>query len=655
MKTATLTTIVSLTMLSVTFAQRPGGPPGGGRVHTETESKPLKLVPADQKPPAENQVEIVVENGSRIIRANNIPGHDVGKFPNPGNPNQISPQKVELKLPLEPKASDKAIPARTAVGIFLNGVFLEAGTGEFWTGGTGEPWNYEALGGAINLGLDENYAHVQPTGKYHYHGKPTGFLKDVELSHHAHSPLVGWAFDGFPIYALYGYADPKDPKSEIVEMTSSFKLKSGDRPGAPEGPGGAYDGAFTADYEYVKGSGTLDECNGRFTVTPEFPDGTYAYFLSNKWPVIFRTYRGTPAIRPEGGRPGGPPGGGPRGPGGNRGPRPGGPAGGDRDHTETESKPLKLVPADQPPRAEAIGLNPALFIVENLIGEIKTEERALANGSTALCYVFKTKTQPSEHGMGPWSPKLVTDGKDKGGIWFKDGKVYDLDGPFLANLAKFYDDPEWNVVRDDGTIRITETKEAFEAAARPDVDPKYKNHVVQGNPEWYPAVETTYVIPVKPVFNDTPRQLQRGAIGVAFNGVRFDPPAPVHMIIAAHTIAALDHGGGHMNPHAGYHYHAATGKTKEVAQPDKHAPMIGYALDGFAIYAHLDSDGKSADDLDECGGHQDETRGYHYHAGSPGSNQIIKAFRGIPGTATVKGAMAEGPHPSERPNGPRPR
>jgi YHYH protein/Di-haem cytochrome c peroxidase/Cytochrome c len=124
-----------------------------------------------------------------------------------------------------------------------------------------------------------------------------------------HSPLVGWAFDGFPIYALYGYADPQNPASAIVEMTSSYQLKEGNRPAPPDGPGGKHDGAFTDDYAYVKGAGTLDECNGRFSKTPDFPDGTYAYFLSNHWPVIYRHYRGTPAVR-EPGVPGagGPPG-----------------------------------------------------------------------------------------------------------------------------------------------------------------------------------------------------------------------------------------------------------------------------------------------------------------------------------------------------------
>ncbi len=295
-------------------------------------------------------------------------------------------------------------------------------------------------------------------------------------------------------------------------------------------------------------------------------------------------------------------------------------------------------------------VNPAFFIKEGLIGEIKTEERKLSDGTTALCYVIKTNTTPHEHEMGPWSPKYVSDGKEKGGIWFKDGKVYDVDGPFVANLATFYNDPGWKIVREDGSIRVTDTKEAFEAAARPDVDPRYNNYVVEGDPAWYPVVTTTYVIPVQPVYHEKPTGMFHGPVGVALNGVRFDPPAPVHMILRAHTIAPLDHGGGHLNPHEGYHYHAATGKSTEVVQEDGHAPLIGYALDGFAIYAHHDAEGNDLEDLDECGGHADSTRGYHYHAGPAGGNQIIKAFRGTPGEATAEGLEKEGARP---PGGPR--
>ena len=93
---------------------------------------------------------------------------------------------------------------------------------------------------------------------------------------------------------LYGYADAKDSESGIKKLSSSYRLKKGNRPAPPNGPGGKYDGTFSKDYEYVKGSGDLDQCNGRFTVTKEFPKGTYAYFLTGNWPVIPRYFKAEP-------------------------------------------------------------------------------------------------------------------------------------------------------------------------------------------------------------------------------------------------------------------------------------------------------------------------------------------------------------------------
>ncbi|MCI1751611.1 MAG: YHYH protein [Flavobacteriales bacterium] len=286
--------------------------------------------------------------------------------------------------------------------------------------------------------------------------------------------------------------------------------------------------------------------------------------------------------------------------------------------------------------SHVVPVAPSLFSSEALVGDIVKEERTLADGIKALCYVIRTYSEPLDHAMGPWAPKTITDGKEAGGIWFRSGEVYNVDGPFIKNMAAFYDDTEWKLYNDDGTVRVTDTKEAFEAAARPDVDPRYNNYVVEGRPEWFGHKVTTYVIPVEPVYQSRPSRLGHGGVGIAFDGVKFDPPAPVENIIDAHTIAPFDHAGGHINPHEGYHYHAATGRTKEVAQPDGHAPMIGYALDGFGIFAHLDPVGNAPVALDECGGHYDGTRGYHYHAGSPGSNQIIGAFRGQAGTVTVE-------------------
>ncbi len=291
--------------------------------------------------------------------------------------------------------------------------------------------------------------------------------------------------------------------------------------------------------------------------------------------------------------------------------------------------------SDSKTAVKALDVNPNFFIKENIIGDIKKEKVNL-NGIETLCYIFQTNSQATDHQMGPWCPRHIDDTNEKGGIWFNDGKVYDVNGHFIANLNEFYKDDKWNLVRKGGTIKYTTNKEACLGAAKPDVEEEYKNHCVECLPEYFNHQITTYTIPVTPQYFDKTEKFKRGAIGLAFNGVNFDPPAPIHAILAANTIAPLDDAGGHVNPHGGYHYHTATGKTKEIKQKDSHAPMIGYAIDGFPIYAYLDENGKAPTDLDECGGQVDEIRGYHYHAGKPGSNQIIKCFRGNPGNAKVK-------------------
>lgn len=266
------------------------------RHHTANSTRQLELEPARLEPPASSRIEIR-RSGDRLeVAAKGLPDHPVGAFPNRGNPHAILPQDLAFSVPMRPLASPQAVPVGLKpFGFALNGVFFDPGAAEFWRGDPEAGWQYEALGGAVPLGLDENFAHVQPTGLYHYHGISELLLKRLGARQGSHSPQVGWAADGFPVYARSGYANPRDPASEVVELRPSWKLKAGDRPSPPEGPGGLRDGAFVDDYEFVEGLGDLDECNGRFCVTPEFPDGTYAYFLTDDWPVIPRFFRGTPA------------------------------------------------------------------------------------------------------------------------------------------------------------------------------------------------------------------------------------------------------------------------------------------------------------------------------------------------------------------------
>ena len=103
--------------------------------------------------------------------------------------------------------------------------------------------------------------------------------------------LIGYAADGFPIYGPYCYRDADDPNSGLMELQSSYRLKAGQ---SPDGPGGTYDGTFVADFEYVAGLGDLDQCNGRFGVTPDYPDGTYYYSVTEVSPFVPRCVMGTP-------------------------------------------------------------------------------------------------------------------------------------------------------------------------------------------------------------------------------------------------------------------------------------------------------------------------------------------------------------------------
>jgi hypothetical protein len=293
------------------------------------ESSSLLLAAAeDQGAPAtgisQPQVAITEEGGYRFIRANGLPNHDTGQFPGPGNPNRISAQSYSFRVPASPRTNSTLRNARGAwFGVALNGVPFEPGTAEFWNG---QPeWVMEAKSGFINLGLDANNAHVQPTGAYHYHGLPTGLIRklggDAKLM-----LLVGYAADGFPIYTSRAHDVATNSASPLRKMRSSWRLKPGERDG---GPGGKPDGKYTRDYEFVAGGGDLDECNGRFGVTPEFPQGTYYYCITDEFPQLGRSWRGTPdaTFIKGGGRGGRPPGRRPDGAAGpeRRPPPPGGP------------------------------------------------------------------------------------------------------------------------------------------------------------------------------------------------------------------------------------------------------------------------------------------------------------------------------------------
>lgn len=262
-----------------------------------------------QNPLPKSRVEIALAGEFRTISSNGIPDHPPGQFPNRHNPNSIREQQHRFRVPAQPKESRTPTPFGLGkFGIAINGVPFDPGAAEFWNRDPNSGWQYEAMSGAVDLGLDKNHAHVQPNGAYHYHGIPVELV--ARLSKGEKVPvLIGYAADGFPIYGPLGYADPKDTATAVRPLKSSYRVRKGNR---PNGPRGRYDGSFVQDYEFVAGAGDLDECNGRVSVTAEHPDGVYCYHLTEEFPFIPRKFQGTPdesfMRRPPGG---GPPGFGP--------------------------------------------------------------------------------------------------------------------------------------------------------------------------------------------------------------------------------------------------------------------------------------------------------------------------------------------------------
>lgn len=250
-------------------------------------------------------------------------------------PNYPKNQKVLYRFPRTPSVpATKTLTGLGAIGYFVDGVAMfDSRDGYVWTGsaevgnGTGY-WNREAY---VNEGVtfDPGYAHQENSGTHHYHANPIAlrYLLGDHVDYNAttkaysesvsavtkHSPILGWVRDGYPIYGPYGYSSALNAGSGVRRMVSGYQLRNGNSStdnlaatgrttipawaqrmysvGASQSgptvsttyPLGRYmeDNAYLGDLGYTQGVHfDLDEYNGRYCVTPEFPGGTYAYFVS---------------------------------------------------------------------------------------------------------------------------------------------------------------------------------------------------------------------------------------------------------------------------------------------------------------------------------------------------------------------------------------
>ena len=242
-------------------------------------------------------------NNLRKISINSIANHSVGEFPNPGNPNTIKESQGNFNIPLNPKVASQTTSAQGFdSGVLFSGVSIDPFTAEMFIGTDGQmnpQYNITTLTSTENLGLDCNNAHVQPTGKYHYHGTPSAFLDDLEVDG-TEMIKIGYASDGFPLYYKFGYNE----NGALVAHESGYKLKEGERGGdgksAPDGP---FNGRYFSDYEYDSGLSALDACNGRWGKTPE-SENEYYYIVTDNFPSVPLCFSGTPSaeLRKGGGR-----------------------------------------------------------------------------------------------------------------------------------------------------------------------------------------------------------------------------------------------------------------------------------------------------------------------------------------------------------------
>lgn len=221
-----------------------------------------------------------------------IPGYSIGPWG--GNPNTPSNQNFVYKIPRHPQQNTGTATSVGLghIGVWTNGVsiFNVSDAQSYNNQGI---WNRNAYY-FEGQGFDNCLGHPQQQGEYHHHVSPACLYDAADSTHH--SPIIGWSFDGYPVYGAYGYANA-DGTGGIKRMASSFLTTTvNTRTNGPAVSTQYPVGCFIEDYTYTQGAGDLDNRNGRFCVTPEYPGGTYAYFVTidaNLNPVFPYTYYGS--------------------------------------------------------------------------------------------------------------------------------------------------------------------------------------------------------------------------------------------------------------------------------------------------------------------------------------------------------------------------
>ena len=215
----------------------------------------------------------VQSSEQKCIISDGVPNHKIGDFPTKGNPNKFKKQNLKYCFSKNPVKKSAIKYIVSTVGVTLTGIPIRPGTAAWYDSSSPKQHSQNQSSG-LNLeairpfekifGIDEYNGHLDFKGLYHYHKPNSSLLLNGET-------LIGYAADGFEILYIPG------------KFKTSWQLKKGNRKTKPFG---TYNGSFKEDYEFISGSGDLDECNGKIV------NGAYRYFATNSFPFFPRCHWG---------------------------------------------------------------------------------------------------------------------------------------------------------------------------------------------------------------------------------------------------------------------------------------------------------------------------------------------------------------------------
>lgn len=282
----------------------------------------------------------------------------------------------------------------------------------------------------------------------------------------------------------------------------------------------------------------------------------------------------------------------------------------------------------------------SLMNANNLLESVSIESVKLTDGTTAECYKLVFKSNPVAD--GPYCPATIN---DIGGLGIYDGTTNPGLQVLKRELWEAMETDGYDIVESNGNIRFNDPGSGTMPSGPSCLGATPNNNL-----------KLTFYIPAVPKkanANDEISTIEN--IGVSKDGIPItgNPPSVVNGPpgmggggVAGGNIPSLDPCGGHPDPFGYYHLHFGAEEINNVLQAhnitevsctnfaQSEIAFVGYAKDGYPIYASKDKDNTTPTDLDECQGHTSATADYpdgiyHYHLSSTKAPNLPPCLKGL--------------------------